>query len=186
MNAVFTITYLVWGLSEVLINRLLRSKASDKSGMDKNSLGLIWLGVLIGIGLAVFISMKYSFPISDNYSVKYIGLAIIVSGIILRLIIIKSLGAFFTADVTIRQDHKLKTNGFYKFVRHPSYSASLLSFIGFGISLNNWISLLIILVVVLIVFMNRIKTEERALIGFFGEDYVAYAKSTKTLIPYIY
>ena len=186
MNSVLTITYTIWILSEIIINRLLRSKATDKANMDKNSLTLIWLGIIVGLTLAVYISSKYDFSISVYEPVKYAGLVLIVTGIVLRLIIIKSLGSFFTADVTIRQNHKLKKDGFYKFLRHPSYSASLLSFTGFGISLNNWISLLIIIIMILIVFINRIKIEEKALIEFFGQEYIEYKKSTNALIPFIY
>lgn len=164
MASIFTIIYVIWGLSEFLISILLRSKATDKANMDNNSLSLIWIGIAISLTLSIFISIKYKFSISDNGIVRYVGLALIVIGIVLRLIIIKSLGRFFTADVTIMQNHKLKKDGFYHFLRHPSYSASLLSFAGFGISLNNWVSLLIVMVMVLMVFINRIKTEEKALI----------------------
>src|SRR5690606_4917059 len=137
MSSIFIIIYAFWGLSEFFINRLLRSKANDKANLDKNSLTLIWVGISIGLSAAVYISFRYNFPISAHEPIKYIGLTLIVIGLVLRLIIIKSLGKFFTADVTIRQHHRLKTDGFYKSLRHPSYSASLLSFIGFGISLNN-------------------------------------------------
>jgi len=118
--------------------------------------------------------------------ITYLGLALIVIGVIIRLIIIKSLGSFFTANVTIKQNHKLKTDGFYRFLRHPSYTALLLSFIGFGISLNNWISLMIIVITILIVFINRIRIEEKVLIEYFGQEYLDYKKTTKALIPFIY
>jgi isoprenylcysteine carboxyl methyltransferase (ICMT) family protein YpbQ len=39
---------------------------------------------------------------------------------ILRLAIIATLGQFFTVEVTIKQNHKLKKDGFYKYLRHPS------------------------------------------------------------------
>jgi protein-S-isoprenylcysteine O-methyltransferase Ste14 len=35
-------------------------------------------------------------------------------------------------QVAIKEDHQLKTDGYYTNVRHPSHTASLLSFIGFG------------------------------------------------------
>ncbi len=186
MASIFTIIYVIWGVSEFLISVLLRPKKTEKANKDNNSLTFIWLGILISLTLSVYISATYNFSISVYESVKYVGLALIVIGIVLRLIIIKSLGKFFTAVVTIKQDHKLKTDGFYHFLRHPSYSASLLSFIGFGISLNNWVSLVLVIVMVLIVFINRIKTEEKALIEFFGQDYLDYMKSTKALLPFIY
>ena len=186
MTSIFTITYAIWGLSEFLISRFLRSTATDKKNMDSNSLKFIWLGIVVSLTLAIYITSNYNFPISDTAVIKYAGLSLIIIGIVLRLIIVKSLGSLFTADVTIRQNHTLKTDGFYQFLRHPSYSASLLSFVGFGISLNNWISLLIVIVAILIVFLNRIKIEEKALIEFFGQEYIEYKKSTRALIPFAF
>lgn len=164
----------------------MRSKASDKQNSDKSSLSLIWITIIISIALSAYISMNYYIPISANNIVRYLGLFMILAGVVLRLIIIKSLGQFFTVDVTIRQNHVLKKDGFYSYLRHPSYFASLFSFVGFGLSLNNLISLLITTLSVLIVFIYRIKVEERALIEHFDEEYLEYKKSTKGLIPFIY
>ena len=186
MSLAFTITYIIWALSEFLIGSVLRSKTNDQNNLDKNSLKVIWVGILVGIFLALFIASRYNFPISDYSNLEFVGISLIIIGIIFRLIIIKSLGKSFTSNVSITQNQKLKTNGFYHFLRHPSYTASLLSFIGFGISLNNWVSLIIIIAFVSIVFINRIKVEEKVLIGFFGKEYLDYKKSTKALIPFIY
>lgn len=103
----------------------------------------------------------------------------------IRLIAVFSLGKMFTVDVTIRKDHALKKNGIYKFLRHPSYAGSLLSFIGFGLSLNNWVSLLIVFIAILSVFLLRINIEEKLLLQQFGKEYVDYKKKTAALIPFI-
>ena len=186
MNIVFGITYFVWLLSEILLNRLFRSKGTDKKGADKHTLFLIWITIVVVLFVAIFASMNFDFPIVNFIIIRYIGLAVIWFGIILRLVIIASLGEFFTVDVTIRQNHQLKKDGFYKFLRHPSYFASLLSFIGFGISLNNWIALILITIAIFTVFAVRIKIEEKALIERFGAEYCEYKKHTYKLIPFIF
>ncbi len=186
MSLLFIIIYSAWLLSEIILNRLLRSGAADKKNADRGSLSLIWITIFISIPLAVFISMRYYFPISFNPTISYAGLALILTGILLRIAIVKSLGKYFTVDVTIRSDHRLKKDGFYNYLRHPSYFASLLSFIGFGLSLNNWVSLLLITIAILVVFIVRIKIEEKALIEQFGSEYIEYKKQTRRLIPFIY
>ena len=186
MSSVFTITYIVWALSEILINRFMRSKSGDKKNQDKSSLGFIWMMIVISITLAVLVSFNYYFPISTFQSISYFGLALIVAGIILRLVIIGSLGKYFTADVTIRKEHQLKKDSFYKYLRHPSYAASLVSFIGFGIALNNWVSLLIVIAAVLFAFIRRINVEEKTLTEHFGQEYIDYQKNTYRLVPFIY
>lgn len=186
MNLIFSLTYFFWLLSEILLNRLLRSKSTDRKKADKGSLSLIWMIIIVTIFIAVFISGNFYFPIFSNTAFQYAGLAIIFIGIILRLLAVASLGKFFTVDVTIRQNHKLKKDGIYKYLRHPSYFASLISFIGFGISLNNWVALLLITFAILTAFIIRIKVEEKVLIEQFGSEYIEYKKATSRLIPFIY
>ena len=186
MNLILTISYSVWFLSEILINRFLHSKKADKQHADKGSLYLIWTIIIIANFSAVFVSIKYNIPLAKESCIVYVGLFLIFIGIILRLTIIATLGQFFTVDVTIKQNHKLKKDGFYKYLRHPSYAASLLSFIGFGITLNNWISLILVAILILIAFSVRIKIEEKILMEHFGTEYLDYQKNTKRMIPFIY
>jgi len=186
MTPLFTATYVIWFLTEALLNRLLRSKSTDKQHADKNSLAIIWVTVVLANMLAVYITMNFHFTIYSNPAFHYFGLGVIITGIIIRFASVFSLGKFFTVDVTIREDHTLKKDGMYKYLRHPSYFASLISFIGFGISLNNWISLVLIFSAVLAVFIYRIKIEEKILIEQFGTEYLNYKKTTSGIIPFLY
>ena len=186
MYPITIISYIILLFTEILLNRILRSKSTDKQNADKHSITLIWITIIAAISIAVYISQTVYFPISKNPSIQYIGVSIIFIGIIIRLFAVFTLGQFFTVDVTIRQDHKLKKDGLYKYLRHPSYFASLISFIGMGLTFNNWLSLLLIVAAISIVFMNRIKIEEKVLIEHFGSEYLEYKKVTNGLIPFIY
>jgi len=149
-------------------------------------MALIWITIIFSNISAVIISNWYPLPLSENSFVRYFGLSLIIIGMIFRFIIISNLGKFFTVDVTIKDNHKLKTDGFYKYVRHPSYFASLISFVGFGVTLNNWISLALVFSLTLFAFLFRIRIEEKALLEHFGSEYVDYKKRTKTIIPLLY
>jgi protein-S-isoprenylcysteine O-methyltransferase Ste14 len=186
MNSIFTIIYIIWALSEIFISQFMRSSANDKKNQDKNSLAFIWITIIIAMTLAIYISINYYLPLSSFQTVRFIGLALILAGIVLRSLIIISLGKYFTADVTIRKGHQLKKDGFYTHLRHPSYSASLLSFIGFGLSLNNWVSLILIVAAILFAFIRRINIEEKTLTEHFGQEYMEYKKKTNRLIPFVY
>ena len=111
---------------------------------------------------------------------------VILAGLAIRWIAIYSLRKYFTIDVSIRSDHKIVDTGIYKYVRHPSYSGSLLSFLGLGITTLNWISGIIIVVPIMIAFIYRINIEEQVLTTFFGDQYKQYCAATKRLIPKIY
>ncbi len=185
MNSFF-LTYVLWISSEIFLNRFVRSGKTDMKAVDKNSELYLWLTILVSVTTGVMIASMYPFPIFSNAHFALIGIFIIILGVIIRFVAIKQLGRFFTVDVTIRQDHQLVQNGFYKFLRHPSYSGSLLSFVGFGFSLNNWASLAIVFLPTFFTFLYRMNIEEDVLTEQFGQHYKDYMRNTKRILPFIY
>lgn len=184
--AIFYITYSVWILSEIILNIRRRSGKKDKKIHDKDSLKIIWITIAIAntVGIAIYNNIKV--PIGHSIIIPYIGLIIILSGMIFRFYSIWILGKYFTVDVTIRENHKLIDLGIYRLIRHPSYLGSIISFIGFGLSINNWLSLIIISFCVTMAMLFRIKIEENLLIAQFGQDYTEYQKSTYRSFTWIY
>jgi len=186
MNYIFPIIWGCWLLSEILLNRLVRSKTPDSKKLDKNSLRIIWIAIFVSITGGVLFAIYRAVPITMTNLLLYLGSVFIVSGMIFRFIAVRTLGRFFTVDLAIHDNQRLIETGLYRFIRHPSYTGSLLSFLGFGISLNNWISPIIIVVPVLATFIYRINIEEKLLLKQFGSEYEDYKKRTKRLIPLIY
>jgi len=180
----------LWLFTEVFYKQRLASNETDKKDKDRFSLNILWIIIIASISLSIFAANihfdTFSFFITNNALIIYLGLLLIFVGIFARLIIIKSLGKYFTVDVTIRKDHKIKKDGFYSILRHPSYAASLLTFVGLGLYLNNWIALAIAIIPPFFAFSYRINVEEEALTEQFGQEYLDYKKTTKKLIPYIY
>lgn len=182
----FIVIWSIWFASEILLARLMRSGNNDKKKQDKGSIVFIWVMIALAISMGIMFSINNRFYISNQQLIPYIGIITIVVGMVFRFISIWTLGRLFTVDVTIRDNHTIKKNGIYSIVRHPSYLGSLVSFIGFGISLNSWLSLIAIAVLITIAFIYRIKIEEKVLINQFGADYLEYKKKTYGLIPWIY
>lgn len=63
-----------------------------------------------------------------------LGVLAVVFGAHIRLDCFKTLGDMFTFDLTILPAHKLVTTRFYGWVRHPSYTGSMLLIIGLSLS----------------------------------------------------
>lgn len=188
MNALYLLFYIsiaAWFLSEIYYKQKLRSGKEDQK-KDQSTLNILWVVILPSVFLAVMISRFTSFPIRNQYWIMYLGEILMIIGIFFRWIIIKSLGKFFTVDVSIKEDHQIKKVGFYRLVRHPSYTFALLTFLGLGLFLNNWISLFIAFVPTFLAFLYRIKIEEEALIQKFGNEYLDYKRKTKKLIPFVF
>ncbi|SDI90322.1 Protein-S-isoprenylcysteine O-methyltransferase Ste14 [Chryseobacterium taeanense] len=186
LQILFTISMFSWFLTEFLYKNILKSGGNDRKNTDKSTLNILWIAIPFSIVTAVTASYVTRFPISDEVWIYYIGVLCVWIGIILRYIIIRSLGKYFTVDVTIREDHKIKKEGFYRYIRHPSYTFSLLTSLGLGLYLNNWFSLVLALFPSFLAFSYRIKVEEKALTEEFGEEYLEYRRKTKKLLPFVY
>jgi protein-S-isoprenylcysteine O-methyltransferase len=176
----------IYGLSEVGL-AITRRSGSQIDSRDQNSLVLLW-GVILA-SLAIGISIQRLYPaaaLPHRRAIHLIGLSLFVGGIILRWYSIVRLGRFFTVDVSIAREHRLIDSGPYRFIRHPSYTGALIAFLGFGLSLGNWLSILLVTLPILGAFLCRIQIEESVLLESLGDDYRAYIRRTKRLIPFVY
>ena len=182
----FIIIWATWLIAEVALNRLLKSKEKGEKNYDNGSTALIWRVIGIANILAIASAYFIKFPISNHIIVPYIGLLMLVLGMLGRVIAIRMLGNLFTVNVNISANHRIVKSGIYKYIRHPAYLGTIISFIGFGFSLNNWISLFVVSIAIPTVMIYRINIEEQALHEKFGNEYIAYKKSTYRLIPFIY
>jgi protein-S-isoprenylcysteine O-methyltransferase len=163
-----------------------RSK-SDATSKDRHSLGLIWLVNLaaVALGVAAAYQLRQCALPWPNV-VLPLGCSLFVLGLALRWYSIIHLGRFFTTNVAIAKDHYLIDSGPYRFIRHPSYTGSMVAVLGFTLSFANWASLLIIFIPSCAATLWRIHIEEEALLGALGEQYHGYMQRTKRLIPLIY
>lgn len=183
---IFIITWVFWFLTEVLLNRLFQSKIVKPKGLAKKSLVLIWITLVMVIPAGAVCALRIPAPIDSSTFLWEVGLLVILFGIMIRFIAVLTLGRFFTMDLAIHHDHRLVKTGLYKYIRHPSYTGSLVSILGLGLSINNWISLAIIFIPLLVSFLYRIHVEERLLLEVDGLGYDEYKRQTKRLIPLVY
>ena len=120
---------------------------------------------------------------AGRWPVFVLGLVLMALGIFVRQWSIQTLGRFFTGDVRVSGHQPVIDRGPYRWARHPSYGGLIIFFIGFGLSLTNFISLVILAVVPTAGLIARIHFEERALLATLGEPYRRYAATRKRLIP---
>lgn len=170
-------------VSEFLLMLVKRSKKIDRKRQnDKGSLVLLWVVITVCFTFG-FMFANYKTWTLINYAIYVIGVVIIISGVIIRWISIIQLSSAFTVNVAIANNHKLKTNGVYKYIRHPSYLGLWLIMFGFSVSMNSYFSILIITIPMFLAILYRIKVEEVILLAEFGNAYVEYKNKTKKLIP---
>jgi protein-S-isoprenylcysteine O-methyltransferase len=177
----------IYVLSELALTLKKRAKSAEARVEDKGSLHLLWIVIAVSVTLAF--NLAYSFPaaaINAAPALRQLGIALFVAGLALRWYAIVHLGRFFTVNVSIAADHRLIDTGPYRIVRHPSYTGALMAFLGLGLCMANWVSLLSLLVPICLVFLRRIQVEEAVLSEALGDQYRDYMRRTKRLIPAIY
>ncbi|HEY3159531.1 MAG TPA: protein-S-isoprenylcysteine O-methyltransferase [Vicinamibacterales bacterium] len=96
------------------------------------------------------------------------------------------LGTYWSVTLELRENHQLITQGVYRYVRHPMYSALFVYAIGQALTVPNWVAGPSYLVAFGILFALRIGAEERMMLETFGDEYAAYRARTKGLVPGIW
>jgi protein-S-isoprenylcysteine O-methyltransferase Ste14 len=178
-----TLIWLSFGFaaSEFILMLIKRSKkVTSRARNDKGSLILLWGMITIGFTAGFILAG----PLNQFW--LGFGTGLLVIGIIIRWVAILQLGKAFTVDVAITDTARLKTDGIYERIRHPSYLGILMIVTGFSSAMNSIYSFLVLLVPVSIAILYRISVEEKVLIGEFGSNYIEYKKETKKIIPWIY
>lgn len=124
-------------------------------------------------------------PLGGGVQNLYLGLALIIPGIIIGLL------AVFThpaGNFNIRPDIKdnctLISHGIYRYIRHPMYASVLLSMLGVAIMYANLYA--IVLYIVLLVNMLVKMFYEESLWKNRSGEYQEYAQNRYRLIPYIF
>jgi len=180
------IVSIVWLASEIFLSRIRRSGTSD-SKFDRSSMRIIWIVIAVSVNAGVFLGLQqFGHFGAGAFVIQVSGFVLIVCGLVLRWVAILTLRRQFTVDVAITEHHRLVTEGVYRYLRHPSYAGSLISFLGLGMVFANYISILVILLPIAGAFLYRIRIEEQVLVGNFGTGYLNYCSSTKRLIPFIF
>jgi protein-S-isoprenylcysteine O-methyltransferase Ste14 len=177
----------VWALSEIIGSYIiprLRQKGEVKTRSDKGSRAVVWLGMFIAIFLSDYFATHGVTPLPEPFF--YVGLLLMLTGILFRQWAIWVLGRFFSTKVRIVSDHKIVREGPYRFLRHPSYTGMLMILLGLGLASRTWLGTIIILALFSLVIGYRISVEESALKAEFGGEYIQYAKKTKRLFPFLF
>ena len=164
-----------------------RQGVKDADSKDSGSLKVIlagmWVALLIAYPLA-FVK-AWAFPQRWQLPLFVVGVLLIVLGSLLRRYCWRTLGEYFTGDVKARPDQPVITTGPYRWVRHPSYTAGMMMFIGIGLALGNWFSFALLTIATIATYSYRVAVEERVLLETIGEPYGSYMKERKRFIPYI-
>jgi protein-S-isoprenylcysteine O-methyltransferase Ste14 len=117
--------------------------------------------------------------------VRWMGVALGATGCALLIWTHRSLGENFFGGTKIREGHQLVTEGPYRRIRHPMYTAFILIGIAWFFLSENWLIAGLWMAATIVVIATRMNAEERMLLHQFGETYQVYSKQTGRFLPKI-
>ncbi len=141
--------------------------------------GLVWIPILLYI-LTTWLDFAH---LSISAWLRWVGSLILIFGNAGYIWSHRTLGRNWSGILEIRQGHTLVTDGPYRYVRHPMYSAILL--VGMGVSLlsANWLVAVTYLGIFSVIILVRIPSEEEMMLEQFGDAYREYKQKTGCLLP---
>jgi len=189
-GAVLELVLLAWLILEIRAHRASAERLREAQAQgekvrveDRRSRLLVWTCLVVSLITSAAVGSAGITRLPDW--TFYLGIALMLIGIVLRQWSIAVLGRYFTPKVSVQAGQHVVDWGPYRLVRHPTYTGMLLTVAGFALAYQSWGALFVALVLCGSAISYRIRVEERVLTGALGNEYVDYSRRTKRLIPYI-
>jgi protein-S-isoprenylcysteine O-methyltransferase Ste14 len=145
---------------------------------------------LIGLGLLPLFYIATGIPHFAAYALwpvqAWLGLLFAAASLIMFQLTHRALGRNWSVSLDVREGHQLITDGIYRRVRHPMYSAFWLWAVAQALLLPNWVAGFSGILGFGILFFGRIAREERIMLETFGDRYREYMARTCRVIPMIF
>jgi protein-S-isoprenylcysteine O-methyltransferase Ste14 len=168
-----------WAAIEIVLR--LRNMGG-RSSFDW-TFGLVVVSVAAGVNLGFRAAHVHSTVLGGGWAPVAVGLVVLAAGVALRTWAILTLGRLFKFVVVIQDGHRVVSSGPYRLLRHPSYTGGLVAFLGVGLALDSWLSMLTLVTIPLLAILVRIHVEEAELATALGPEYTRYASRTRRLVP---
>lgn len=160
----------------------VRVLESRRNRSEVTLLALMWIAMMI-LPLVSIVTPVLSFADYPLHVVPFVlGIVCLLFGLWLFYRAHLDLGTNWSISLELREGHMLVTDGVYKHIRHPMYTAILLTAAAQALLLPNWFAGPSCLVVFLLMLTFRLGPEEQMMRDRFEDDYVAYMGRTKRLI----
>jgi protein-S-isoprenylcysteine O-methyltransferase Ste14 len=91
-------------------------------------------------------------------------------GVWIRSSAITTVGRYYSRDIALLGEQTIVETGWYRYVRHPGYLGTFLTYVGFAVSISSLLAVGINVFLFFAAYSHRIKVEERALIEAFGDQ----------------
>ncbi len=184
MYAIDYVIYTVWGLFWVAwLAAALTAKRAARS-RARHFLGLRIVVFVIIVLVSRSGAFKGHHSLVSNPVLQGIGMGLFLTGLGLAVWARVYLGRNWGTPMSEKVDAELVTSGPYRYIRNPIYSGLILAAIGTAVAVSwYW---LVAVVFMGAYFIYSATVEEHIMERLFPDEYPAYKRSTKMLIPFVF
>ncbi len=172
-----------FGATEFLLRRGAAARRLTASPADRGTTPLL-------LGCYALIALLLLFPMLPGPRIPPLlavwGGWTAVAGLAFRWWAMVVLGRFYTRTLTTQGDQEVVRRGPYRWIRHPGYLGSLLTWVGAAVASRNLLVALVVGAGLLAAYMRRMTVEEQMLERALGPAYADYRLTTWRLLPLIY
>lgn len=182
VTGVWGVFVVYWMISALRVKRTARTEQSMQR--------LATVAVLVA-GAALIFQQSGPFGrlntrfVPDREWIKGCGELLVAAGVSVAIWARWHIGQFWSARVTLKEDHQLIQSGPYARVRHPIYTGVLVAMMGTALFVGEWRALLGVLLV-FVTHWLKARREEALLTEQFGAEYQEYRRRTGSLVPRVY
>jgi protein-S-isoprenylcysteine O-methyltransferase Ste14 len=150
--------------------------------------GILWRLLLFFYMIAVVVIYAFKPAWLTRFAVplplwsRWLGTGIAVAGLSLLVWTHHALGRQWSANLELRGEHVLITNGPYRSVRHPMYCSFIGLATGLALMSASWLIVLLAAMTFMVLYARAGK-EEAMMIENLGDEYRAYMRCTGRLLP---
>ena len=160
-------------------------KKSHFGRRESSILGFAFLGLCMVPAVYALTGFPKSLDRPFIPAIAWLGLLTLCAALWLFFRSHADLGRNWSISLEIREQHALVQTGVYRLIRHPMYSSFFLLSFAQMLLLPNWFAGAFGLLGVAVLYVLRVRQEERMMLENFGNDYLGYMDHTKRLIPWI-
>lgn len=191
LNLVITIILSLCTLAIILSVSISFLEDKEDHLVKKQTKSLVETGTMFLFFVFFYLIVKNNFgsitfiPQSLELTNKIICTLVIILGTYVNVRGRLELGQNWANQIKIYQDHKLKTNGMYRLVRHPLYASLIWIFMAGSLIFSNLFAFILTLFVFLPLMYYRASQEESLLLKSFPDEYKKYQSKVRMFIPKI-
>lgn len=194
MNPIYGKALIIFGLVLTIIIRVphenkkakIKVVKSHKTPLETALIAIIAIGMMLLPVLAIFTPLLAFADYSLSPVAFALGVVMLIGNLYLFYRSHLDLGANFSPTLEIREGHKLVTKGVYQTIRNPMYTSIFFYGLAQMLLLPNWIAGPAGFIAIAVLFVLRVRFEEKMMIEEFGDEYIVYMQKTKRLLPGIY